>query len=274
VDLGPILIMNKNKKIALITGSVATALTILGISSLALFTARTDSDFTAKAGTVTIDLKDLELTNKENINPGDNDPSVSAEAAKGTSHEFTYDIYNTGNKSIRTRQTILLTADKAGTSVELLDARYLALFKDAKEIESKTYVLSDNSEVSNLDGVTKDVKAVKYVFIGDIFDGKGVDAENKGDAEKESAGDVVKQNDAGDVIKEYKYDFSLLKGADNKYQGCDIHLDVNVEAIQYRNTTESDWSESAIVAKEYSTANVNLNVVPAANEDKDGNIIK
>lgn len=265
--------MNKNKKIVLITCSVASALVILGASTLALFTARTDSNFTAKAGTVTVELKDLDLTNKENINPGDNDPSVSKEAVGCTPHAFSYDVYNTGNKSIRTRQTIILTADKAGTSLETLDARYLALFKDANEISSKTYVLSDNSEVSSISDTSKTVKAVKYVFISDVFDGKGVSTEDKGDAEKESSS-TVKQNDAGNVTKKYTYDFSLLKEAGNEYQGCDISIDVNIEAMQYRNTTDSDWSDSAIVVKEYSKANVVLNVVPADNEDKNGKIIK
>jgi hypothetical protein len=223
---------------------------------------------------VTIDLKDLELTNSLNINPGDNDPSVAEDAAEGTEHTFTYDVYNTGNKSIRTRHTIILTANEAGESEVSLDARYLALFQEGTEIASKTYVLSDGSEVSDLSGVTKSVKAVKYVFISDVFDGKGTSLDKNGDAEKETLTGVVQQNDAGDVTKEYSYDLSLLVGASNEYQACDVEIEVLIEAMQYRNTTDDDWSEAAIVVKQFSSEDVSLDVVPASNEDRKGNIIQ
>lgn len=263
---------NMKKKILLIASAITSAIVILGVGTLALFTARTDSDFTAKAGTVTIDLKDLNITNSENLNPGDNDPSNPEGAVEGTEHKFTYDVYNTGNKSIRTRQTIILTVDEAGDSKELLDARYLSLFIDEKEIAEKFYVLKDNSVTTTVDD-NDFVKAVKYVFISDVFDGKGTDIEKGGDAEKESITNVVKQNEKGDVVKTYEYDFSLLRTASNKYQGSDIHANVTIEAMQYRNTDEKDWSQSAIVVKEYSSADVSLDVVPAANEDKSGNVI-
>lgn len=266
--------MKKNKKILVIAGSIATAVVVAGTATLALFTARTDSDFSAKAGTVVIDLKDLAMTNNKNINPGDNDPSNPENSVEGTEHEFSYDVYNTGNKSIRTRHTIILTVDKSGESEELLDARYLSLFVNEKEIESKTYILEDDSEVTDLSSTEIPVKAVKYVFLSDVFDGKGTDIEKGGDAEKETISNVVKQDENGDVKKTYTYDFSLLRGADNDYQACDINIDVTVEAIQYRNTNDSDWSQSAIVVRQYSSADVDLNVVPASNEDKNGNIIE
>ena len=154
-----------NKKIGMIVGSIAGGLAILGVGSLALFTARTDSDFSAKAGTVTIDLKELNMTNSKNVNPGDNDPDNPVGAAEGTEHKFTYEVYNTGNKSIRTRHTIILTIDEAGESDELLDARFLALFNKGKEIAKKSYILEDDAEVDSLDKINRKVKAVKYVFL-------------------------------------------------------------------------------------------------------------
>lgn len=260
------------KKILLIASAVAGAIVVLSLGTLALFTARTDSDFSAKAGTVTIDLKNLDITNCKNLNPGDNDPSNPDGAVAGTDHKFTYDVYNTGNKSIRTRQTIILTVDEAGDSKELLDARYLSLFNDEKEITEKYYVLKDDSVKTTISD-NDFVKAVKYVFISDVFDGKGTDITKGGDAEKESVVNVVKQNDSGDVKKTYSYDFSLLRNASNKYQGADINASVTIEAMQYRNTDEKDWSQSAIVVRDYSSAKVTLNVVPASNEDKTGNVI-
>lgn len=265
--------MNKNKKVALIAGSIVGAVAVLGAGTLALFTARTDSNFSAKAGTVTIDLKDLEMSNCKNINPGDSDPSNPEGSVDGTEHKFTYDVYNTGNKSIRTRHTLILTVDKAGESEELLDARYLALFNDEKEIETKSYILEDDTEVTSLDDITQPVKAVKYVFLSDIFDGKGTALEDGGDAEKESLPNLVVENEDGDVEKTYSYDFSLLREAANEYQGCDVHINVMIEGMQYRNTDEKDWSESAIVVRQYSSADISVNAVPASNEDKKGNII-
>lgn len=266
--------MNKKQKIGLISATAVLAVGIVGASSLALFTARTDSDFQAKAGTVDIELDKLDMTNPLNINPGDNDPNNPEGAVNGTEHVFSYEVANTGNKSVRTRHTIILNVDKAGASEEALDARYLALFIKDKEIADKAYVLEDGREVTSLDNVTGAVAAVKYIFISDIMDGKGTALETGGDAEKEELTDVIKADASGDVEKTYTYDFSLLRDADNKYQAADIHFSVVIEAMQYRNTNESDWTEVSRVVRDYSTANVESNVVPASDENKDGDKIE
>ena len=59
----------------------------------------------------------------------------------------------------------------------------------------------------------------------------------------------------------------------NSYQGSALEIEATFEAMQYRNTDEKDWSQSAIVVRDYSSAKVTLNVVPASNEDKTGNVI-
>lgn len=265
--------MKKKQKIGLISAVAVLAVGIVGASTLALFTARTDSDFTAKAGTVEIELDKLDLSNPLNINPGDNDPNNPEGAVNGTEHVFSYDVANTGNKSVRTRHTIILNVDKAGTSEEALDARFLSLLQRGREIEDKTYILNDGKEVKNIDGETQLVTAVKYVFISDVMDGEGTDIASGGDAEKEDLTDVVKEKD-GKVEKTYQYDFALLRDADNMYQGADIHLSVIIEAMQYRNTDEKDWNEAARVIRDFSTADVEASVVPASNENKDGERIE
>jgi len=263
--------MKKNKKIALIACSVVAAVAVLTAGTLALFTARTDGNFSAKAGTVTVALGDISLSNSQNVNPGDNDPNNPNGATGGTAHKLTYDISNNGSKSIRTRQTIILSVKNA-SDVASLDARYLALYNSGRELTGKTYVLTDNREVTSLNASDK-VKAIKYVFIGDIFDGKGVDINKGGDAEKESVSNVVTQGANGQVVKGYTYDFALLRTAGNEYQGCNIDATITVEAMQYRNTDVSDWSQAAVVKQSYSTSNVSINVVPSVNEDKNGNYI-
>lgn len=270
--------MSKNtskKKIFAIAGALAVAAGLLIGGTLAVFTARVDSDFEATVGTVRIELDNLNMTYPNNINPGDNDPANPELAVEGTEHVFSYDVYNTGTKSVRTRHTIMLTVDKAGDSEELLDARYLALYIDNKEIADKYYVMEDGSVRTSL---AKDdvnfVSAVKYVFLSDIFDGKGVDIEKGGNAEKEAIANVVKQNASGNVVKSYDYDFSLLREADNKYQGCDVNIEVMVEALQYRNTAVSDWDLASIVVRQYTSADVTVNVVPAVDENREGNKIQ
>lgn len=253
--------MKKKKFIAI--GAVAASVAILAAGTLALFTARTNSNMTAVAGTVQISLSDLDMTNKQNINPGDGDPSISELASPGTDHNFSYIVSNDGTKSVKTRHTIILKVNDGE-----LDAKYTELLQDGSEIVDKFYVLEDGSEVETLeDGQA--AYAVKYVFISDSFDGYGLAIEDGGDAEKEKGEDVVKENEDGDVSKEYDYTFALLKNAGNLYQGAEFKIDVVVEAMQYRNTEDSDWTSAIHVKKTFS--NVDLNVLPASDEYKSNN---
>lgn len=260
--------MNKKKVIIGLSSTLSVA--VLGLGALALFTAKDDSDFKAKVGTLGIEVDDLDMTNPLNINPGDNDPSNPTDAVAGTEHVFEYTVSNLGTKSARTRHTIILTADKGDT---ILDARYMCLFNvESDELAKKTYVLEDGTEVSSLSEVGENefVKAVKYVFLSDIFDGVGTDVKNGGPAEKEDVEGVVTEED-GKVEKTYSYDFALLRGATNKYQGADFNIDVVVEAMQYRNTDETDWETVTTVKRTYSTADVDGTYVPAQDEDSEGN---
>lgn len=259
----------KNKKMAIGLATTAS-FAILGLSAFALFTARDDSDFIAKAGNVNIQVDSLSMTNHTNINPGDNDPNNPEDAIEGTNHIFEYTVTNVGTKSVRTRHTIILTAEDENG--ELLDARYLGLFNNDVEIITKTYILEDGTEVEELDESNEEfVKAIKYVFLGDIFDGYGEAIADGGDAEKESLAGVIKEDDNGIVSSTYYYDFALLRNASNKYQDATFKIDVVIEAMQYRNTNESDWETVTTVSKTFTTADVEGIYVPGMNEDSEGN---
>ena len=143
--------MTNKKKTALIVAVLLSAAAIVGASSLALFTAETDADTAAKVGTVDITMSDIVLTNPDNVNPGDNDPTVGENANKGTDHKVIYTVSNLGTKSVKTRQTIVLSCDYKGTSTVDLDARYLALFDNGTELVSKSYILNDGTEVSSVE---------------------------------------------------------------------------------------------------------------------------
>jgi len=259
------------KKIILTICSILCVTALILGGAFALFSARTDSDFYAKAGTVRIGLNDLELTNFENINPGDSDPSNPEDVVGGTEHVFSYNVSNNGNKSIRTRHTIIISCDAEGDEDELLDARYFQMLSDEEEIPEKLYVLEDDSTKREV-GKDDFVKAVKYTFYGDVMDGNGTSIEDGGDAEKEDVYGTVKQ-DGDEVKKTYEYNLAMLRQAPNRYQGCDVNIEVIVEGMQYRNTDNDDWSIVGVVSRTYSSAEVKMNVVPQYDEDKNGNKI-
>ena len=281
--------MNNAKKGLIIGGISMSAIAIIGISSLALFTAKTDSDTAAKA--------EITLTNAQNVNPGDNDPNVPDDANEGTEHSVIYTVSNLGTKSVKTRQTIVITCDEAGKSEKLLDARYLALFKAGAELTKKSYVASTGEEYDSLEafetslssdtedsveketsdnGGTPYIKAIKYIFYADSFDGFGLDIKKGGNAEKEDGFSVVSaasDEENAPVEKEYSFDLALMREANNDYQGTDITVEVLVEAMQYRNTEDVDWEAITKVQRKFSSADMDTLTVPNEDEDKEGNKI-
>ena len=80
----------QKRKIAIIGASCVAAATLIVGSALALFTDETESDAAAKAGTVKIDVSPITFTNAGNVNPGDNDPTISPDAHSGTTHDVKY----------------------------------------------------------------------------------------------------------------------------------------------------------------------------------------
>lgn len=249
----------ENKKIKLIAGSSIIAAAILGIGAFALFTDNDNEDIKAKAGTVGVDIANINLTNSGNINPGDNDESVPEtyipdpndplykdedKDGKGdpvsintTPHDLTFNVSNTGNKSIRTRQTLIVTCKD--TEKNILDPSHLSLLIEKgveignnKEIEKKLYVLENGEEVSELKKDDK-VTAIKYQIISDTFDGVGNAAELETD--------TTVKNEKNVAVKTYTYLLKMDTATPNKYQGAKINIDVVIEAIQYRNTAQSDW---------------------------------
>ena len=111
----------QKRKIAIIGASCVAAATLIVGSALALFTDETESDAAAKAGTVKIDVSPITFTNAGNVNPGDNDPTISPDAHSGTTHDVKYVVSNLGNKSVKTRQTIILTCDEQGSILRRLN---------------------------------------------------------------------------------------------------------------------------------------------------------
>lgn len=232
-------------------------------TAFAVFSGGDKSDFVAEFGTVEIGIEDINLTNADKISPGNGDRNNPDKSIGNTDHNFEFTINNKGNKSIRTRYTIVLSALNSG---KVLDASQMMLSKGGDEIADKEYLDIRGKSVSASSG---EVAAVKYTIEGDIFDGFGKDILDGGDAEKEGVSGGVEEDKNGDVKKSYSFDFALLRTAKNEYQNADIHIDVVAEAMQYRNTKDSDFSD-IVVKKSYSTQEFDGDFVPSKDEDKDG----
>lgn len=253
------------KKITLAIVASVLALAIITFGSLALFTDISSTFTGAKAGTITIDLSDPELTNNGNVNPGDNDEDIPStyipdpddplyvEDENGnptpvpvvtTPHELIFSVSNTGTKSSRIRQTLILSVNSADEEIGALDATAFSLMADAgvelgskDGLGTKTYILDDGSEVTEIEDGDF-VSAIKYTLTPDIFDGVGEAAEHESSATVQA----VKNEDGTETAKkEYTYLLKMDKDTKNEYQGATIDIDIIVEALQYRNTGSEDW---------------------------------
>lgn len=271
-----------SKKLGITLAAISLGGASLIGGTLAVFNASTESSVIAAAGTVQIELSDIEITNFKNITPGDNDPSVAKGSTKGTSHQLKYAVTNVGTKSIQTRQTIILTAAPQGSKKNLLDARYIKLYDGKKELGDKSYILSNGKEVTKLKDSQKAI-AVKYTFFGDSFDGSenayvvkkedSESGENYYIIEKENNTEesFVVADESGDVSQSYEFDYCLLDSAPNEYQGAKFNAYVSVEALQYRNSLEEDWDDAAVVVRGFSSnKKITIDSLPSFAEDVEG----
>lgn len=219
--------IDMKKKSKLICAGVAglMAVAIVGSMGLAFFSDTGETKASAKVGSVTIDVTDLEIENSGNVNPGDEDPDVPDGSREGTPHDFTFSVTNTGNKSVVTRNIITLSVSKNNT---VLDANVLALYEDKKELSQK-YVLIEGSEeyIPSANYTGGKIIAVRYVVNGASLNGTG-------DAAEVESGITSNSQD-------YKYALSLALETTNEYQLADIKADIEVQAMQYRNTQDSTW---------------------------------
>lgn len=281
---------NSKNKITVFALIAATCISLAG--AFALFTDYKSAETKAKAGNVKVVLSEPELENHQNINPGDEDPAIlekfipkdgeplydpanptkeyarrveDGKVVSSTNHKFSFVVSNDSNKSIRTRQTIVISA--LNKNKEILDPSVFKLLsRDEKtyreELGSKAvlgekyYVLKDSTEITDeeYDLLVKENKkpeviAIKYLSTPNIFDGKGTSIENGGDAEKEDVNKIgpnLVQEKDGSVSKLYEYNFVMSYEATNGYQAADVKIDVIVEGLQYRNTTNQEWKTIAV----------------------------
>lgn len=226
--------MNNKLKVAGM-GILGTAL--VGAGTFAFFSAKSEKTLdAAKVGTVAVEAG-AELKHEgdlNNLNPGDNDKTVSATNRKGTDHEFKISVKNTGNKSVMVRNIVEVVAKNSeGKEVELKDkeGHQVVLITDAQKSELS---VGDTSVAKENRGMKGDPIALTYAkdnksatFTSDQFALNGTE-------EKEGGVDI----DAKSVV----YDLGLAKEVTNDLlAGGTIELKIKTQAMQYRNTGDSDW---------------------------------
>lgn len=170
------------KKVAIAAAGVG-ALALLGAGALALFSDVSDTATGGKAGTVSVSVINPNLSNKTNINPGDNDAGMWSSLYKNderhyipssedplfvpgashdkddydsyvtvstTPHDLTFVVANTGTKSIRTRQTFIISCyqvkegEDGKTSADFLPANVFTAYEDG------TYYGTKNQNILSL----------------------------------------------------------------------------------------------------------------------------
>lgn len=123
--------MRKNTKKKVMMGAAAFGVLALAAGTLALFSDNAQTSIQAVAGSLEIELSNVNLTNPNNINPGDHDSSVPDSyipdeddprydvdedgnpvrlPINTTEHLLTFDVEAMGNKSMRSRETIIAEA--------------------------------------------------------------------------------------------------------------------------------------------------------------------
>lgn len=221
---------NNGKKTAVIAAAGVGAVALLGAGALALFSDVADTATGGTAGTVSVAVVNPDLQNKSNINPGDNDANMWASLYKNderhyiptaedplfmpnashdvddydsyvtvatTPHDLTFTVANTGTKSIRTRQTFIISVyqvekgDDDKTTADFLPANVFTLYEDGTYYGTKNQDILDvhaSTDYKSATATNKFVEELKTARAGSSEDDK-----KKVDAYTESVADGMTQ---------------------------------------------------------------------------------
>ena len=239
--------MRKSTKRNLKIGAATAALMLTVCGSLAYFTDNASTNASGTAGTVGIELDStgIVLTDADGLNilnPGD-------------MRTVSYELTNTGNKSIDVRTTIVLTSTQA-MDKESAQAEYeIYLASDVELVPGEGYKPVEGAQPLAVRSISEDGKTITYKPADYILNGSADHAEREVEADvlvSDADGDIVVGAN-GDTVQ-LNYVLVFKGAASNDFQNSGVTIDVLCEAKQHRNT-EAGWS---LVAEEGFT-------VPAAN---------
>jgi len=226
-----------NKQKLKVGAAAAMAGAMLVTGSLAYFTDRVDTNASATAGTVDIELAS-DWQDVENFNPGDK-------------ADLNFEISSVGNKSIDVRETFVVTSSEA--------------MSDTGQAEFEIYRKADVTQDANgaykpnpgaqpaATGedriVSDDLKTITYELEEYVLNGTGDAAET--------------EDSAAGTSKASEYVLVFNHDASNDFQGATVSVDFLAEAKQHRNTGEDTWSQ--IANESVSMGGETVNAVPERN---------
>lgn len=255
----------KNKNKLIIGASVASALVIAG-GTFAFFADSVEETLNSKVGNVSIEIEECKIThsdNLNNINPGDNDPTLVVEEEPsgdspgsgiiggpsirpGSDHELSFVVNNTGNKSVITRTVITVSGTSTGaTPIGTDDLANIILSEKATYSANASANDSDKSTtVTKLTPYGTDGNALVYVIGGtrdeDVLNGFGENAE------------IETVSSSTTLSKTFDIGLDKEVTADSPLMGADLTFKVEVQAMQYRNTGDQEWN--TIFEETYNTS--------------------
>lgn len=224
----------KTKRKISIALLLVLSLVVLIAGSFAFFSDKKATVQTAKVGTLKLEYEsNITYENDlNNINPGDNDKTVSKDSRPSTDHELLIRTKNIGTKSAVVKHIIKVNATKNGNPVRLIsdEGRKLLLFtpteKETLEDIGDSSKQKVNRGMGNEDPISfkfnKDFTSMYYVSSEYPINGT-----EEIDAQKDEIAKV--------------YDLGPSKFAENEFAGAEIKIEIQTLAMQYRNTGKSEW---------------------------------
>lgn len=237
---------NSKKKFLSLALVLAIGATLL-VGTTAYFTDRVNTNATATAGTVTLELDASTLETamkdadgKDILNPGDQ-------------RVINYGLKNTGNKSVDVREKIVLTSsvpmDKVSEQAEF------EIYKatDVKLVPGRGYAPNEGAKPLAVRSISEDGKQITYNIPEYVLNGNAT----LGDDKREIEDGVTTDSNNGAYVL-------IFKGAaSNQFQGATVTIDILAEAKQHRNTDASLWTE--IATESVTFGGVDVSVVPEMN---------
>ena len=221
----------KNKKM-LIAGASALALGVIGMGAFAYFTDSANVQTTTTVGTVDINATGslVHSDGLNNLNPGDNDPTVPEGYRGGSDHELSFNIENVGTKSVMTRAVITVTGKSGNT-----DLTYEQLMNVLLAEKTTDTALDDTKSPANRGSIVPLIptghNANEVIYV--IGDTAGWALNGTEETETGVTGTTMTK----------KFDLGLAKEVSAEaWEGAVITIKVDIEAMQYRNTGSGEWT--------------------------------
>ena len=176
----------KKNLLAVLLMAASVALLVMGI--FAFFSDRGDADVRGIAGTVNVEVGDINGDGSDliNINPGDHDwrlaeylgyadwADAGTSITAGSEHEIALEIANQGNKSVKIRNTIDLIVDLAFDNVTVGEDFMFFLTAEGDRTATGAAELAEKYYLLDLDGPgSAPYTVVKFFAVGGDFTAEG-----------------------------------------------------------------------------------------------------